>query len=34
MGVQGCFVLGFPGDTYKDIEKTIDYGLSLELFTY
>jgi len=34
IGVQGCFVLGFPGDTYEDIEKTIDYGLSLKLFAY
>jgi len=34
IGVQGCFVLGFPGDTYKDIEKTINYGLDLDLFAY
>lgn len=34
IGVQGCFVLGFPGDIYSDIEKNIDYGLSLKLSAY
>lgn len=34
IGVQGSFMLGFPGDTYEDIKKTIDYGLNLNLFAY
>jgi len=34
IGAQGCFVLGFPGDNYKDIGKTIDYGIGLNLLAY
>lgn len=34
IGVQGCFVLGFPGETYEDINRTIDFGLGLDLFAY
>jgi len=32
--MQGCFVLGFPGETYQDIKDTIDFGLSLNLLSY
>jgi len=34
IGIQGCFILGFTGSTYKDIEETIDFGLDLNLNAY
>jgi len=31
--VNGCFVIGLPGETRKNIHETIDFALSLELDT-
>jgi radical SAM superfamily enzyme YgiQ (UPF0313 family) len=33
MDVHGCFVLGFPGENERSMQRTIDFALSLGLHT-